>query len=267
MAKSIVNQATPSQVSGRLAIWYRVMEEAGLEYDDLQIPIDDPNFRSSLVEFWRHRGAVIVAPDVAIVVPTISTAEVVAAILVDWATFYRDIFGIEVDFSDLGVPKRRLGFDRLIVVAKGMGPERVFQKCQEHFQCRKYTGQQNLDDIVFDVGGLEKKYRRSDHETHAVWVRDRIEADQENKNRSANDLAMAKIPGITLEVREFYELKYFRETRKHLDIHNWTLCTGSRDVYGSVLGVSWHGHSDEMDVDWHHPDDANDDLRSREAVS
>lgn len=267
MGKTIVNQATPSQVTGRLATWHRVMEEAGLEYDDLQVPIDDPNFRSLLVQFWRRRGVVAVTSDTAIVVPTISTAEVVKAILADWGNFYRDVFGEEVDFSGLRVPERRDGFDRLIVVAKGMSPERVFQKCQEHFMCWKYTGQQGLDEVVFDVGGVDRKYRRSDHESHAIWVRDRAEVDQELKNRSANDLATAKIPGITLEARELYELKYFRETGKHLDIRNWTLCTGSRRVDGCVPSVYWYGISDKMSVYWYFPDGADGSLRSREAVS
>ena len=267
MAKFIVNQATPSQVSGRLATWHRVMEEAGLEYDDLQVPIDDPSFRSSLVEFWRCRGAIAALDVDAIVVPTISTAEVVETIIIDWVNFYRDTFGEEVDLSDLQAPERRGGFDRLIVVAKGMTPERVFQKCFEHFWCWKYTGDQSLDEVMFDVGGVEKKYRRSDDETHAVWVRDRDEADQELKNRSANDLEAAKIPGITLEARELYELKYFKETGKHLDIRNWTLCTGSRGVDGDVPGVSWRGDRGRMGVDWCSPSGASGDLRSREAVS
>lgn len=54
MAKSIAHPApSPSQVSGRLSTWHRVMEEAGLTYDDLQKPIDDPAFRKNLVEFWH----------------------------------------------------------------------------------------------------------------------------------------------------------------------------------------------------------------------
>ena len=266
MGRTIANQATPSQVSGRLATWHRVMEEAGLEYEDLQVPIDDPNFRSSLVEFWRRRGAVVAASDVdAIVFPTISTAEVVEAILADWANFYREI-GVEVDLSELRVPTRREGFGRLIVVAKGMSPERVFQKCREHFQCWKYMNE-SLDEIVFDRDGVDRKFRRSDHETHAVWVRDRDEADKELKNRSANDLAASNIPGITLEACELYELKYFKETGKHLDRKNVTLCAGSRFVDGHVPGVHWSGRSDEMDVLWYDPSRADDVLRSREQVS
>lgn len=54
--KSIANQISPSQVSGRLATWHRVMEEAGLEFDDLQVPINDPEMRKRLVLFWRNGG-------------------------------------------------------------------------------------------------------------------------------------------------------------------------------------------------------------------
>src|SRR3989344_5706967 len=46
---------TPSQVTGRLATWHRLMEEAGLTYNDLQIPIDDPEFRQNLIAFWQSR--------------------------------------------------------------------------------------------------------------------------------------------------------------------------------------------------------------------
>jgi|GEM_PF-1016537 len=53
MENTIANQATPSQVTGRLATWHRLMEEAGLTYDDLQTPIDDPGLRQRLVRFWR----------------------------------------------------------------------------------------------------------------------------------------------------------------------------------------------------------------------
>lgn len=55
MAKTIANP-TPSQVSGRLATWHRVMEEAGLTYDALQLPIDNPQMRKCLVYFWMSGG-------------------------------------------------------------------------------------------------------------------------------------------------------------------------------------------------------------------
>jgi len=53
MEKSIVNQISPSQVTGRLATWHRLMEDVGLTYEDLQKPINDPDFRKKLVNFWK----------------------------------------------------------------------------------------------------------------------------------------------------------------------------------------------------------------------
>ncbi|MEK7579832.1 MAG: hypothetical protein AAB469_01410 [Patescibacteria group bacterium] len=193
-----------------------------------------------------------------------SVARSVDEFVAEWGNFYREI-GIEVDLTGLRVPERREGFDRLIVVAKGMSPERAYQKCLEHFRCWKYVGDRNLDESVFDIDCLERKYRRSDNETYAVWVRDREEADQELKNRSANDLAVAKISGITLEARELYELKYFKETGKHLDRYNWTLCAGSRSVDGRVLRSGWN--DGRFFLGWYDPVGAHGVLRSREAVS
>lgn len=69
MADSTANQL-PTDVQfekqlGQLANFVRVMRQAGLSLeDDLQTPIDDPDFRRSLVEFWRHRGALASSPAV-----------------------------------------------------------------------------------------------------------------------------------------------------------------------------------------------------------
>ena len=59
MDKPIVSpkQMPVHKVIGRVAEWYRMMAEAGLNFDDLQHAIDDPDFRSRLVEFWRSGGA------------------------------------------------------------------------------------------------------------------------------------------------------------------------------------------------------------------
>jgi len=54
--KTIVNQVSFSKVSGKLATLHRVLEEAGLTYNDLQVPIDDPKFRERLVSFWLTKG-------------------------------------------------------------------------------------------------------------------------------------------------------------------------------------------------------------------
>ena len=180
-----------------------------------------------------------------------------AELLADWQVFYRDVFGIEADFSNLTIPTKQAGFDRLLVLAQGMTPQRLYDKCKELFPSWKYTDD-DLDKIVTSD-------RTAKDGAYAIWIRDRVEADEELKNLSANQLKQQNISGITLEEREIYELKFFKETGKHLDIQNWTLCSGSRCSDGYVPGAGWDG--DGFKVGRGGPSDADGLLRSRQAVS
>jgi len=150
--------------------------------------------------------------------------------LSDWVNFYQEVFNLKVDLSGIKIPAKRKGFDRLIIVAQGMTPQKLYDKCKELFPCWKYTDK-NLDEIV-------SSERTSKNDPYAVWFRDRVEADEELKNLSANQLKDRSILGITLEERFLYELKYFKETGKHLDIQNITLCAGSRVGVGTVIGTT-----------------------------
>ncbi len=179
-----------------------------------------------------------------------------ADVIADWEKFYRDI-GIPVDFSNLVIPTKQDGLDRLIIEADGLTPQKVYNICEGLFKCWKWTDK-NLDEVIThsDRIGL-----------HAVWAKERVEADEERKNLSANQLKELGIVGITFNERGLYEAKYFKETGKHLDRYNWTLCSGSRDFDGNVPDVSWFDFSGEMNVHWADPSRANGDLRVREAVS
>jgi len=179
------------------------------------------------------------------------------ALLADWARFYWEVFEVDLSFSEDIVPERKQGFDRLLVIAQGMTPQRLFDKCQQLFPSWKYTDS-NLDKIVRSI-------RASQNNHYAVWVRDRVEADEENKNLSAEQLAQQNILGETFEERMIHELKFFKETGKHLDVANITLCTGSRSSSGPVPGVGWR--SDGLRVHWCRPRFADSFLRARSAVS
>lgn len=181
------------------------------------------------------------------------------ALLNSWQTFYRDVFGIEADFSNLQIQAKQKDFDRLIVVAQGMTPQWLYDKCKELFPCRKWTDK-NLDEIVISD-------RTAKDGPYVIWVRNRVEADEELKNLSANQLRERDVAGITLEERLVYEIKYFKETERHMDIDNWTLCTGSRYDGGGVPLVSWGESGGGLLVYWCDPDNSTGRLRSRAAVS
>ena len=174
-----------------------------------------------------------------------------------WQIFYQKFFGIVPDFSKIRIPEKQPGFDRLIIVVQGLTLNQVYSKCAENFPCRCY------------VDDLDKAITQNDRDpgkgSYAIWVRDRIEADEKLKSLSVDQLKEQGIIGITLLERLLYELKYWVETDKHLDIKNWTLCSGSRDSGGDVPRVYWCGGG--LSVYWNSPDFHNDSLRARAAVS
>lgn len=180
--------------------------------------------------------------------------------ITDWQNFYQEVFGMKVDFSKLRISEKRKDFNRLIIVAKGMTPQKLFDKCKELFLSWKWTSK-SLDEAV------SHSDRTAEKESYTIWIRDRVEADRELKNLSANALKERKLAGITLEERLLLELKYFKKTKKHLDIQNITLCSGSRSSDGTVPLVRWYSSFDELYVSWYRPGYAASLLRSREVVS
>lgn len=150
----------------------------------------------------------------------------------DWQNFYREVFGIEANFSNLKIPDKKEEFGRLIIVAQGMTPQRLYDKSRELFPCSGVISTKSLNETV-------KSERNSETGNYAVWFRDTVEADEELENLSANDLKKRGIPGITLEERFLMELQHFKKTGEHLDLHSTTLCSGSRFPLDDVPSVSW----------------------------
>lgn len=186
--------------------------------------------------------------------------EQVSDLIASWQKFYREVMAVvNFDFSTVRIPTRRLGFDRLVVVLSGMTPELLFQACKNHFGAWKWTTQ--------DLDGIVVSERIVVTGAYGVWFRDRVEADEELKGRSCNDLKDAGVTGITLEERLLDELEYHFRTGKHKDINNATLCAGSRYSDGHVPSVHWDGRFDELDVRRCFPGPRFDNLRCREAVS
>jgi hypothetical protein len=179
--------------------------------------------------------------------------------IASWRQFYLNEFGIE--FGPAEIPVSGSPFDRAVVVAEGITAQRVYDRCRKYFPCEKYTNR-SLDEIVVHND------RSSQNGAYVIRIRERVEADEEFKNLSANQLKKKNHQGITLTERLLYGLKYLLETGKHLDIKNVTLCTGSRDDDGHVPRVHWCPGSRKMYVGWYGPDDASRVLlRSREVVS
>jgi hypothetical protein len=81
-----------------------------------------------------------------------------------------------------------------------------------------------------------------------------LEADREQRTKSAYDLDACGEKGITLPQRLLLELAYFLMTAKHLDQKTSTLCSGSRLTNGFVPVVSWSQYLGALSIGCCHPD-------------
>lgn len=128
----------------------------------------------------------------------------------------------------------------------------LLNECRKHFTVYSFYTDRQLDS---DFPPPNKKTVR--------YFKANIEADEENAGKSANELKDK--PGITLRERIILELQYFLDTGNHLDIYNITLCSGSRFSVGVVPDAFWG--DGKFCVRWNDPDDRDECLRSRLAVS
>lgn len=144
-----------------------------------------------------------------------------------------------------------------ITVPKGMTAEIAYRLCEKEFDCWEYTN---------SFKGV-KEDRSAKSEGYDVYVKSNVEADEELKNKSANDIQSMGIKAITLTERLLLELQYFKKTGKHLDEVKFTLCAGSRGSDGSVPDACWGPDYREFYVDWSGVDRSHDDLRARQVAS
>jgi hypothetical protein len=131
---------------------------------------------------------------------------------------------------------------------------KLLKKCKKKFLVLSYWNDEELD----------KNFPQSKKQT-TRYFKKTIEADENLANLSADDLNEKGIKGITLRERIIMEFQFFEETGGHLDIQNWTLCSGSRDSGGDVPDASWDGV--RFGVDCSSSGGRRPFLRSREAVS
>ncbi len=173
-----------------------------------------------------------------------------------WIDFYRRTFGKEVDLTNLHVPAKPEYECWPIVIVQGISNNDAFDACKKQFgKAWRYVDDLNtVRDIVKRPDGA-----------YVVWVKANIEADPDCANVSADMIEKCALNTLTLRERLVLELKYFDETKSHLDIKNWTLCAGSRDAGGDVPRVGWGG--DGLGVYWCGVGGASPYLRARAAVS
>ena len=175
----------------------------------------------------------------------------------EWQKFYQEVFGLTTDLSDVELKDDPGGFGWAVFVAQGLTLNQAYAKCRDRFPCSSVYGD-----------GLDKAVPQNDRTSVTSYTkrfRNRVEADEENKNLSANDLAKQKIQGNTLLERLLLGLWYhWRTGGGQLDLLNWALCCGSRYRDGGAPCVGWG--EGQFQVCRCLPGGASVDVRARSAV-
>ncbi len=184
-----------------------------------------------------------------------STEAQVARIL-RWYRLYADIH-LTTERVMAVLPERESEFDRLVWMAGGMKPNRCYDVLGRQFGSGvMWRMIHDLDNSIVSVRSTDKDY--------AVWVRDRLEADEENSNRRAKDFEQSDCQ--TVEERLVHGGLYFQEHHRHLDEFSKTLCAGSRSrLRGGVSSVNFHPIDRRVYVfdDWCNVRERHPDLRVR----
>lgn len=180
-----------------------------------------------------------------------------------WEELWRDL-GVKFDPAKVVIPACQGDFTRVLMMPRGLTQNNLYDICKGMFPCQCHVNQDILP------GNLDMAVPYHDRfpltRSCVIRVRDRVEADEELKNLSADQLAKAEIATETLLERMVHEVDFFKTSKKHLDMADTsTLCAGSRDACGRVLGADWSGGI--FDVHWYELDVATNNLRARAIIS
>lgn len=137
--------------------------------------------------------------------------------------------------------------------------------CKKVIACLKKLGVNVKKDIINpdkEVGN-DRNLRKG---SYAVNFRRSVEADEENRNLSADDLKNRGGKGITLLERLLLELGYFTSTGQYLDTESVTLCAGSLHKNGYTPRVCYRSGVIRIFVCWCGSRDQCDHLRPRSTI-
>lgn len=132
-------------------------------------------------------------------------------------------------------------------------------------ECRNHDYQTNSEYGMDPESKMRWHQRDTKNGPYMVRFRARVEADEENKNLSANQLTERGGKVITFPERLLLgDFVWWMTGGFHLDLLNWTLCAGSRGIDGDVPFVRWRDAW--LQVCSYPPGSASSRLRSRSAV-
>ena len=181
---------------------------------------------------------------------------------INWPKTYQKL-GMEAEYAEA---IKKLAFSPenpnlwVVPMVQGITCNRVVEAFRRE-EVQVYTCANDLD------ATMKHHDRDAKNGRYIIGFLRAVEADEENKNKSANTLASMNHKGITLPERLVLGFGYYVATNEHLDMTNITLCSGSRHSDGNVPRVYWRSAFRSVCVGWCNPDRCIGSIRSRSVIS
>lgn len=185
-----------------------------------------------------------------------------SAFLADWEKYLEVVHNVRPNLSKIVLPPIRSGFGWGVIRTPELSAQKMLNDLKPRFNGKLWQWCPDVDaalDQNFEV-------RTTADGPYVCWFRDRVEADEEWKNKSADQLGELDVNCITEPERVALEGWFHWKTGDYLDKKNVTLSAGSRWSDGVVPGAYWHSDYGFY-VDGCFADFRSDVLRAREAVS
>lgn len=184
-----------------------------------------------------------------------------ARIFEEMTRFYREVYQLVLDPTILRIPATRPpDFGWALPMIPGLTHNRIIAEMESHFKLSLYA-----EDLDTAIPTHDRDPSRDG--PYLIFLRDRVEADEGFRDRSANQLARKGVKGITSPERLILERWYYWKTAEHLDTQNVTLCSGSRNLDGGVPCVDWSRAAVWFNVYWARPGYRDETLCTRQVVS
>ncbi len=163
------------------------------------------------------------------------------SVIVGWQDFYKQVFGMSVDFSGIYIPEAVKSFVRILIITQGLTLEQAWEVCTKLFKVSGTYGYDTSDprrEIVCT--------QRNTASSYAISVQNYQNTDNQFAYHSAKDMENTIV--IDLLERLIFEIKYFWENRdkrdrslRHLDSKGLaTICGGCRTKAGLVPVVRYN---------------------------
>jgi len=150
-------------------------------------------------------------------------------LLAEYEKYYWKIHFLKVDFSGISIPVAdNVQFSWFVCRPEKFFAERAFSGGKKLYPKWKWTDKP-LDGVLDLSFGRDGKQEPYIVRFHPNW-----EADENLANFSAIQIAEKRINTACLTERLILGDFLYWKFKKHLDINNWTLCSGSRVLDGRV---------------------------------